>query len=105
MVVVFLVSLLSLFLSLSLSLSYSRFENLSSFEGALFFENSSSSSILVCREEKKEALMKEYNNLVSTGTIELVPSDQVKDIPLSKQISRRFRGALSLSLLFFEFFF
>ena len=105
MVVVFLVSLLSLFLSLSLSLSYSRFENLSSFESALFFENSSSSSILVCREEKKEALMKEYNNLVSTGTIELVPSDQVKDIPLSKQISRRFRGALSLSLLFFEFFF
>ena len=31
--------------------------------------------------------MKEYNNLVSTGTIELVPSDQVKDIPLSKQIT------------------
>ena len=31
--------------------------------------------------------MKEYNNLVSTGTIELVPNDQVKDIPLSKQIT------------------
>ena len=80
MVCVFLVSLLSLFLSLSLSLSYSRFENLSSFESALFFENSSSSSILVCREEKKEALMKEYNNLVSTGTIELVPSDLLRRI-------------------------
>lgn len=38
-------------------------------------------------EQKKEALMKEYNNLESTGTIELVPSDQVKDIPLSKQIT------------------
>jgi hypothetical protein len=38
-------------------------------------------------EQKKEALMKEYNNLVSTGTIELVPNDQVKDIPLSKQIT------------------
>ena len=31
-------------------------------------------------EEKKEALMKEYNNLVSTGTIELVPSDLLRRI-------------------------
>ena len=38
-------------------------------------------------EEHAEALKKEYDNLINTGTIELVPYDQIKHIPKSKIIT------------------